>query len=146
MERQAFQADRTLIHTLIERTPIAYIIMDDQYRIHYVNDSFLKLRRLEASAGASSMRRSSQYQIYAVLERKSPCPSMIDGQGFFYRINSSISSIRLSKSFNASSTGFFVDISTPASFKIDTGSFEHPALRKFSLYAFTAGAPSLNIF
>ena len=51
MERQAFQADRTLIHTLIERTPIAYIIMDDQYRIHYVNDSFLKLRRLEASAG-----------------------------------------------------------------------------------------------
>ncbi len=47
MERQAFQADRTLIHTLIERTPIAYIIMDDQYRIHYVNDSFLKLRRLE---------------------------------------------------------------------------------------------------
>lgn len=47
MERTAFRADKALIHTLIEKTPIAYIIMDDQYRIHYVNDSFLKLRRLD---------------------------------------------------------------------------------------------------
>lgn len=47
MERTAFEADRALIHTLIEKTPVAYIIMDDQYRIHYVNDSFLKLRRLD---------------------------------------------------------------------------------------------------
>lgn len=39
--------EKTMIHTLIEQTPIAYIIMDDQYRIHYVNDSFLKLRKLD---------------------------------------------------------------------------------------------------
>lgn len=39
--------EKTMIHTLIEQTPIAYIIMDDRYRIHYVNDSFLKLRKLD---------------------------------------------------------------------------------------------------
>ena len=38
---------KKLIHTLISNTPIAYIIMDDRNRIHYVNDSFLKLRGLE---------------------------------------------------------------------------------------------------
>ena len=47
MEKAVFQANQSLIHTLIEQTPIAYIIMDDQYRIHYVNDSFLKLRKLD---------------------------------------------------------------------------------------------------
>lgn len=47
MEKTVFQANQSLIHTLIEQTPIAYIIMDDQYRIHYVNDSFLKLRKLD---------------------------------------------------------------------------------------------------
>lgn len=36
-----------LIRTLIDNTPIAYIIMDDTNRIHYVNESFLKLRGLE---------------------------------------------------------------------------------------------------
>lgn len=36
-----------LIRTLINNTPIAYIIMDDTNRIHYVNESFLKLRGLE---------------------------------------------------------------------------------------------------
>lgn len=36
-----------LVNMLIENTPIAYIIMDDLNRIHYVNDSFLKLRGLE---------------------------------------------------------------------------------------------------
>ncbi|MGN0483541.1 MAG: HD domain-containing phosphohydrolase [Lachnospiraceae bacterium] len=46
MVTQVFQADKTLIHTLIEQTPIAYIIMDDQFRIHYVNESFLTLRKL----------------------------------------------------------------------------------------------------
>ncbi len=47
MEKAVFQANQSLIHTLIEQTPIAYIIMDDQYRVHYVNDSFLKLRKLD---------------------------------------------------------------------------------------------------
>lgn len=36
-----------LISILINNTPIAYIIMDDTNRIHYVNESFLKLRGLE---------------------------------------------------------------------------------------------------
>lgn len=36
-----------LISILINNTPIAYIIMDDLNRIHYVNESFLKLRGLE---------------------------------------------------------------------------------------------------
>ena len=38
---------RKLVDALINNTPIAYIIMDDLNRIHYVNDSFLKLRGLE---------------------------------------------------------------------------------------------------
>lgn len=38
---------RKLVKVLIENTPIAYIIMDNLNRIHYVNDSFLKLRGLE---------------------------------------------------------------------------------------------------
>lgn len=38
---------RKLIDTLINNTPIAYIIMDNLNRIHFVNDSFLKLRNLE---------------------------------------------------------------------------------------------------
>ena len=36
-----------LIRMLINNTPIAYIIMDDTNRIHYVNESFLNLRGLE---------------------------------------------------------------------------------------------------
>ena len=36
-----------LIRALVNHTPIAYIIMDDTNRIHYVNESFLKLRGLE---------------------------------------------------------------------------------------------------
>ena len=63
-----------------------------------------------------------------------------------YFINVSNSSTKLSNNCKASSTGFFVDISTPASLKIETGSLDHPALRKFSLYALTAGAPSFKIF
>ena len=35
-----------LVKTLIDNTPVAYIIMDDQFRIHYINDNFLKLRKL----------------------------------------------------------------------------------------------------
>lgn len=38
---------KELVNALINNTPIAYIIMDDTNRIHFVNDSFLKLRGLE---------------------------------------------------------------------------------------------------
>lgn len=36
-----------LVKMLINQTPIAYIIMDENNRIHFVNESFLKLRGLE---------------------------------------------------------------------------------------------------
>ncbi len=36
-----------LIRLLVDNTPIAYIILDDQFRIHYINDYFLKLRKLD---------------------------------------------------------------------------------------------------
>lgn len=36
-----------LVRLLVENTPIAYLIMDEDYRIHYVNDYFLKLRKLD---------------------------------------------------------------------------------------------------
>ncbi len=39
-----------LIRTLIDNTPVAYIILDDQYRIHYINENFLKLRNLSPEA------------------------------------------------------------------------------------------------
>ncbi len=35
-----------LIKLLVENTPVAYIILDKNYRIHYINDYFLKLRQL----------------------------------------------------------------------------------------------------
>ncbi len=36
-----------LIRTLIDNTPVAYIILDKDYRIYYINDNFLKLRKLD---------------------------------------------------------------------------------------------------
>lgn len=47
--KELLQADlrSDLIRLLIDNTPVAYIILDDQYRIHYINDSFLKLRKLD---------------------------------------------------------------------------------------------------
>ena len=36
-----------LVRTLIDNTPIAYVILDDRYRIHYMNESFMKLRNLD---------------------------------------------------------------------------------------------------
>lgn len=47
MEDNLFIDKQHLINMLINNTPIAYIIMDESNRIHYVNDSFLKLRNLE---------------------------------------------------------------------------------------------------
>lgn len=35
-----------IVEALIHNTPIAYIVLDDQYRIHFLNDSFLELRNL----------------------------------------------------------------------------------------------------
>ncbi len=36
-----------LIKLFIDNTPIAYVILDNQYRIHYINESFAKLRNLD---------------------------------------------------------------------------------------------------
>ncbi len=44
-----FELDLTpqLIKTFIDNTPIAYIILDENRQIHYINESFLKLRKLD---------------------------------------------------------------------------------------------------
>ncbi len=39
-----------LIRVLIDNTPVAYIILDDEYRIYYINDNFLKLRSLDSES------------------------------------------------------------------------------------------------
>lgn len=36
-----------LFRLLVDNTPVAYIILDDEYRIHYINENFLKLRNLD---------------------------------------------------------------------------------------------------
>lgn len=35
-----------LVKTLIDNTPVAYIVLDEDYRIHFINEKFLKLRNL----------------------------------------------------------------------------------------------------
>lgn len=67
MAETNFQVDKSSIHTLIEQTPIAYIIMDDQYRIHYVNDSFLKLRKLDKDKTIGEV-------CYNISNAGKPCP------------------------------------------------------------------------
>lgn len=47
MENNFILNKKDLTKALINNTPIAYIIMDEFNRIHFVNDSFLKLRNLE---------------------------------------------------------------------------------------------------
>ncbi len=39
-----------LVKMFIDNTPIAYIILDKNYRIHYINESFAKLRKLDLAA------------------------------------------------------------------------------------------------
>ncbi len=39
-----------LVSILVNNTPVAYIILDDKFRIHYINDYFLKLRDLDLKA------------------------------------------------------------------------------------------------
>ena len=39
-----------LFRLLVDNTPVAYIILDDEYRIHYINENFLKLRKLDPQA------------------------------------------------------------------------------------------------
>ncbi len=36
-----------LIRTMVARTPLAYIVLDRQFRVHFINDSFLELRKLK---------------------------------------------------------------------------------------------------
>ncbi len=36
-----------MVNFLVENTPVAYIILDKDYRIHYINDFFLKLRNFD---------------------------------------------------------------------------------------------------
>ncbi len=37
----------TLVKAFVANSPVAYIILDRQFRIHYINDSFLQLRNLD---------------------------------------------------------------------------------------------------
>ena len=46
---QSIGSNTELIKTLINNSPIAYIIIDKEYRIRYINDSFAKLRSLNVS-------------------------------------------------------------------------------------------------
>ncbi len=36
-----------LVRLLIDNTPVAYVILDEEYRIHYINENFIKLRNLD---------------------------------------------------------------------------------------------------
>ncbi len=42
-----FKSKSELVKMFIDNTPIAYIILDSDYRIHYINESFAKLRKLD---------------------------------------------------------------------------------------------------
>lgn len=39
----------SLIKTMIAKTPVAYIVLDKEYRVHFINDYFLKFRKLDQS-------------------------------------------------------------------------------------------------
>ncbi len=39
-----------LIYTMVARTPLAYIVLDKQFRVHFINDSFLEIRKLQREA------------------------------------------------------------------------------------------------
>lgn len=38
---------KRIVRLLIENTPVAYIVLDKDYSVHYINDFFLKFRKLE---------------------------------------------------------------------------------------------------
>ncbi len=44
------QSKSDLVKMFIDNTPVAYIILDKDYRIHYINQSFAKLRKLDLHA------------------------------------------------------------------------------------------------
>lgn len=48
-ENAIFNSKDELVKMFIDNTPIAYIILDKDYRIHYINKSFAKLRNLDRS-------------------------------------------------------------------------------------------------
>ncbi len=39
-----------LVNLLINNTPVAYIILDEEYRVQFINENFLKLRKLNRDA------------------------------------------------------------------------------------------------
>ncbi len=45
-----FNSKSELVKIFIDNTPIAYIILDKDYRIHYINESFANLRNLDMAA------------------------------------------------------------------------------------------------
>ncbi len=57
-----------LIEMFIENTPIAYVLLDEERRIHYINKSFLKLRQLDL---ATTM---GEY-CYNISNGGVPCPN-----------------------------------------------------------------------
>ncbi len=61
------EMESRLIRTLIDNTPVAYIILDDKYRIHYINDNFLKLRKLDTTTTLGEL-------CYNISNRGVPCP------------------------------------------------------------------------
>ena len=38
---------KRIVRILIENTPVAYIVLDKDYRVHYINEFFLKVRKLD---------------------------------------------------------------------------------------------------
>ncbi len=44
---QSLDSKIELVKMFIDNTPIAYVILDKDYRIHYINESFAKLRNLD---------------------------------------------------------------------------------------------------
>ncbi len=45
-----FNSTSELVRMFIDNTPIAYVILDKDYRIHYINESFANLRKLDMKA------------------------------------------------------------------------------------------------
>ena len=56
-----------LVKLLIENTPVAYIILDEDYRVRYINENFLKLRKLERSRVEGEI-------CYNISNGGKPCP------------------------------------------------------------------------
>lgn len=42
---------KRIVRILIENTPVAYIVLDKDYRVHYINEFFLKFRKIGQGEG-----------------------------------------------------------------------------------------------